>query len=430
MSTEAEPLATKPRRRLRVSLRTLLLLTLTAGCAFTAWFHRNAWVEEAKLPRVSHLSPNWRYAVDTERAFTEMNVQVVDLRDGSSFSIPAPGYVSAWSFSNDERRALSLPSDQSVLNVWDLETHALLRSLDHFPIDRGNRITTAEFSPDGKCVLLIEHDEAYEWDIDTGELRNCVPWSNGWVSGAHFYGNGSVICWYGGTRRLIHFTDRKTQEEIRTLSTDFDVSTVSLSSDEKRMMARGYGPHEFKCWDLVSGRSHILQLPQHASTPCFSRDMRFYLYSTGRALGDGEGPPCVLKIHETLTDDLVTTIPKSYKDTSVAFTPDNQRVLATNGGRVYVWSAVTGQQLAKFGDKSKAAAIANPFSNPDSVYVKELKMTPDGESVYVPDSNTIYRRRRPERSWNIAVVLLIAFCVAVIVSMWKDWRGFARMRKV
>ncbi len=300
-------------------------------------------------------------------------------------------------FSPDGQRLASASMDRTV-RIWDSATGKALATLKGHTAG----VNCVAFSPDGRRLASGSDDHTVKiWDRATGKELFAIRGHAAWVVGVAFSPDG---------RRLASVSDDFTVK-IWDVRTDPQwswfalkghaggVTSVAFSPDSQRL-ASGGKDQKVKIWDRATGQE-LFALKGHASnveTVAFSPDgqhlvsasnteVKIWDSRTGKELGSLNGPPDGVALSpdgrrlargSTILDsatgkELLTLKSPPHKVTSVAFSPDGQRLalVGNDGGAdpmlVSIWDSATGKELLTF--------------NHHADWVGSLVFSPDGKRL-------------------------------------------------
>ena len=117
-----------------------------------------------------------------------------------------------------------------------------------------NYVTSAAFSPDGKCIVTASFDKtAKVWDAQTGQIIHTLKGHTSEVKSAAFSPNGKHIV-TGSFDKTAKVWDAQTGQMILTLQGHDDkVTSASFSPDGKRIVTAS-GDRTAKVWDAQTGQ--------------------------------------------------------------------------------------------------------------------------------------------------------------------------------
>jgi len=206
--------------------------------------------------------------------------------------------INALAVSSDSRLLLSGGSD-SKIKLWDVETGALLRTVDGGPFD----INAVGFSPDGKQFVSQTK-------------------------------TGKVSVWETSTGRLVRAT--------RPSFDQFTAKAFVAFSGDGHFLVTG-GP-AVVLWEAESGKFlRVIDDDRFVGTAAASQDGGIIV--TGSQLLGG------LKIRAK-SGELLQSFKEQDPINSVALSPDNKKIAAGEGlvghGTIKVWDIATGKKLNEF----------------------------------------------------------------------------------
>ncbi len=331
--------------------------------------------------------------------------------------------VHALAFSPDGRRLVSGAFD-NALNVWDVETGQLIKSL------RGHagQVRSCRFSPDGKKVLSGGHDgQVKVWNVDTyGESRvlgrHVLQGHSDALLGAAFSPDGrqivtasrdrtakvwdaasglesktldeghaflasTAIFFPDGSKLLTAAVDGTTRvwdaaagTELWRLSDTGRSAAAAISADGQWILT-GSSAKTARLWDAAG--KPIRELPAHrteVTAVAISPDRRWLF--TGESSGR-------VNLWRAETGELAwSQYQHSAKITAASFTPDDGRLLTASIDRsVGQWDLATGQELTKL-------VLKHPGG------VTSLALLPPGRAVTTCEDNQV-------RLWDLATAQVV-----------------------
>lgn len=372
------PDAPAKRRRLRFSLRTLILLILlipSMGGLLMRW---EPWAA------VTTFSPRfWSEVATIYWPRDAKRILVLGVEDGRVYDAEEgrelcklgdswPLTVDCASMSPDGQRVIT--SADNVLKIWDSNTGGEIAALRGY-----GKVTCAAFSPNGRSILVMSPDKTGR--ILDGSLQQ---------KSKAFEGHAETI--WGA-------------------SYSADGERVVTASEDKTA----------RVWDS-NGDKELISLRRHSAGVCsarFSRDGRRIVTAskdgTARIWDANTGRQTVIMRH-----------PKAVYE--AYYSPDGERVATVGADHtVRVWAANAGDNLAAFRSHGMVFSIAFSAVD-DSIAVVTRASIEDRSSI------VIHRRRRPEQWWGVFwlwetwAVMVIG--IALIYSLYRDHRRFREQQGV
>jgi eukaryotic-like serine/threonine-protein kinase len=301
--------------------------------------------------------------------------------------------VMAGTFSPDGRRvaasaALEREKDKWPVVVWDLATGQEVRTFG----ERFESPRHVVYSPDGRflAAAMIKNDVGIVriWDVTTGATARVFPAEGEKPIGpcivAAYSPDGKLLAAAGGDR-LVHVWGTATGVEKFTLTGhSCTVSGLAFSADNRRLVSGTGGKYlqsdtddhdnDVKVWDMESGvelfnfkakRGEGLALSNDGEVVTFhaTGGARLFEVATGKEIDftsnrrpDGQflalspdgkrivtglGPREFVKLWDARTGEEILTLGRMFgMVTSVAFSPDGNKILATSQlGEIKVWDA-------------------------------------------------------------------------------------------
>jgi len=360
-------------RRIRFSLRTLVIFVLLLGSGMGLWWKWTPWVLERSLEkhvqrtRAVAFAPNGRLIA---AAGDDNEVRVWDAGTGELLAILRghEATIHSVAFSPDSSRVVTASEDKTA-RVWDVaHGREILILSGHAGI-----VHCAAYSADGLCIVTASGDyKAFVWGAASGEKQKVLKGHRTAVYSAAFSPDGqSVVTGSSdGTARLWAWKDETELLRIEDL--------------------------QGKTWRFVQ-------------SAMFSRDGRRVLMATS------EASHFVAEIRDAATGELQLELTGNIFYTHcAAFSPDDRRVVtASLNNTVRVYDAANGAVLASLPDSGSSAAFS-----PDGARI----VTGHGKNGEV----RLWQRRRPEYWWGVAWLpefwLAVVFGAALVWSVWRDRR--------
>jgi WD40 repeat protein len=256
-------------------------------------------------------------------------------------------------FSPDGQRIVSGSWDK-IIRLWDAVTGAALQTLE----GHSSEVSSIAFSPDGQRIVSGSGDKTVKlWDAMTGAVLQTLEGHLSKVTLVAFSPDSQHIV-SGSWDNTIRLWDAVTGAALQTLKGHSSkVSSVAFSPDSQRIVS-GSWDHTVRLWDAVTGAA-LQTLEGHSSlveSVAFSPDgqrivsgsyggtVRLRDAVTGAVSGSyGD----TVRLWDAVTGAMLQTLEgHSSQVTSVAFSPDSQRIVSgSSDNTVRLWDAVTGAAL-------------------------------------------------------------------------------------
>jgi WD40 repeat protein len=234
-----------------------------------------------------------------------------------------PQGVVCVAFSPDSKRLASTGRD-NTLKVWDLATRQLLLTL------RGDTgLGPVVFSANGQRLGAADHQAVKVWDATTGKAVFTLPGHTDFIYGLAFTPDSQRLV-SASYDKTVKVWDATSGKEFRTFPGRAGLhDAMALSPDGTRLASAGV------VWDPATGNDlSSFRGFNGVSSVAFSPD--------GQRLAVTRGESAV-EVWDTAAGRETLTIRGGY--TPVAFSPDGKRLAsASPDGAVKIWDAVTGQE--------------------------------------------------------------------------------------
>jgi WD40 repeat protein len=265
------------------------------------------------------------------------------------------GSATSLTFSPDGARILSVSQDG--IKLWDVATGALLRTLS----DGGS---PAAFTPDGKQLLsYYKKDQNLTLrDVRTGTIvRSFAKKQTGLYEDVGFSPDGTRLLSISKDRKL-KLWDVATGALLRTFA--WEVSSAAFSPDGKRVVSGGWDK-TVRLWDLDAGgiadlwsmvtRGYFRTFTGHSSvvtSVAFSPD-------SNRILSGSHDR--TIKLWDVRTRALLRTADEKHRDSVASITVfrDGKRALSRNPpDAIKLWDLDTGAVVRTFGTSPFLGSVA------------------------------------------------------------------------
>jgi WD40 repeat protein len=284
------------------------------------------------------------------------------------------------------------------IRIWDVETNELKHELFHENGEKSVlRVDAISFSPNGKWLLSGGNDcRIRVWDVETGvEIwESEILESN--IESAIFSPNGRFIA-CSNSDGLIYLYDGSSFEHIRVFESHYRVLSMSFSKDEKTLFYAGDN-ETFHRWDFYRSSKN------NPRFFCVSDDNSIveYVATKKENICDIENPELHWRVsvwgNETFdgVDSIVEIIKEekqeslylirlNYEINSVAFSPNNDKLIVASDDRIIrIWDVDT----IKEADGSKAVECEKSLNiHTDGVTV--ALFSPDGQKIISADHSNV-----------------------------------------
>jgi WD40 repeat protein len=282
-------------------------------------------------------SPDGTHALSTE----ENTAKLWEVATGALLrTFQGQQRIGSVALSADGARILSGSGDSTV-KLWDAATGGLLRTFQGHEA----AVLSVAFSPDGTRGVSASKDKTIKlWNTSTGTLLRTLEGHSDEVRSVAFSPEGTGVV-SGSVDNTVRLWDVATGTLLRTLESGDWVSSVTFSPDGSRVLSDGIWTH---LWDVATGK--LIRTYKHPPPPPGFEypHVLSVAFSPGgsRVLSGTEGH----KVHlwDAATGRLLRTFQADGMVSSVAFSPDGTRVLATDTNTVKLWDAASGRLLRTY----------------------------------------------------------------------------------
>ncbi|MCG9129718.1 hypothetical protein JT359_19175 [Candidatus Poribacteria bacterium] len=309
---------------------------------------------------------------------TDVGVWVYDVSDATGTALPSKNYgqVSTLAFSPDGRILVSGGGSNPYINVWELDTGKIFRTLT---VEGKFPTVTDLYFHDSFLISVRDHYEVTIWDRHTfQELLGLVV--DDTINAVRFTdnetvidrNNGKVIA-SGDSTGEIDIREAITGERIATLnghkeSTEKDIITLGITNDNKLLVSAGRDK-TIQLWDIPNQTQLATIKRQKAwvTSIAFSEDRK--ILATGYASD-------VINLWNVNTRRKLRTL-KGHNNTVNALTfapestPNYGACLASGSadGTIRFWDPKTGKELVTFTDGHTEWVKTVAFNNTDTQIV-------------------------------------------------------------
>jgi len=272
------------------------------------------------------------------------------------------GGIASATFSQDGKRIVITPNNDTVSQVFDVETSRTVAILKGH---RG-RIFDATFSPNGKLIVTTSEDKtARLWNAETGQPQLILQGHNGYVYSATFSSDGT---------RIITTSNDKT---ARVWDTRTGLTVLTLQGHKEGVVAAIYNPDGKQ---IITTSFDLTTHVWNANTGQVLAILKGTLFTTYSYSGTRIAiiNDKTVEVWDTKTMQLLTTL-SGHKDSisSIAFSPNSKYIATASYDRTTrLWDVETGQTLVTLTDRA---------------WVTDVAFSPDGKHIVTASGDNTVR---------------------------------------
>jgi WD40 repeat protein len=286
-------------------------------------------------------------------------------------------------FSPDGTRILTA-ADDGTARIWDARTGQELTIVTASPngqplhgfLENGQKVNSAQFSPDGKRMVTAAGEQVQVWDAQTGEPLTEPMQQNGLVTSAEFSSDGQrIVTLCGGSAWVWDAQSGRQLTKIEPKNFSTVLNAVQFSPDGRRILTVAWD--QVRVWDAQSGQplTEPLQSGFLVTFAQFSPDGKRLVTASS------DGTAQVWDAHSG--EQTTKSMNHESAVNSARFSPDGQHIVtATSGGTTRIWDAQTGKMLS--GPSTQDNRVNSAQYSPDGQRI----VTAAGEIARVWDVST------------------------------------------
>jgi WD40 repeat protein len=230
--------------------------------------------------------------------------------------------------------------------------HTILSTLENRSIQpwkhqtllaQSDRITDAQFSPDGKSVVTISDDRtAKVWDIQSGREITTLRGHQDVLTAVQFNPAGDRIITTSADKTARLWNAKSGQEIMKFVGHQGKIQTVRVSRDGRQMITASID-RTARLWDIQSGRE-ITKFVGHQD------EVNLALFSPDRRTILTVSPDQTARIWDIQSGrEIRQLIGHKGNISSAQFSPDGTQIVTASHDRtVRIWNAQSGREVIRF----------------------------------------------------------------------------------
>lgn len=358
----------KHRRWQRLSLGTLLCMSLLSGSAVSLYLNWDPWAELCAFHRGTTGVSNLTFSDEGSEIIAVLNdgsAYIVDAVSGKQLkSLKLSGAVWRVALSPDRKFLAEAPINEHLVRIWDVNS-----GNPKFELPTKHITSSLHFSRDSLTLLESNWDtHARIWDLHDGRELHSFQHENGVLS-----------AWFSANERAVH-----TRTAVR----------------------------EYQ-WDLATGESQAVTRPYPTVACGINESWRLI-----------EDPPQTWRLINILTGKTSAPLAEKPVASSVRSAHDGSRlVMFDSTGVIWEWDTVTGERHRVLG----LPIAYNEEKTSRPAFNLEVPRTPNSFVVINKDGTAyLYVYRRPDTPWGFIVLPLFWFtaisALTLASSIVRDWK--------
>ena len=270
-------------------------------------------------------------------------------------------------------RLLFIVSNDITIQLWDIETRALLHSFT----GHTEPVSTIAVGSDGTRLVSASYDNTIRvWDIDRGTVEYTLEGHTGPVSSVAISPDGTrlVSASYDNTIRVWDI-DRGTVEYTLEGHTG-PVSSVAISPDGTRLVSASYD-NTIRVWNIDRG---IVEYTLEGHTDWVY--LVAFLHTSGMLVSASYDNS--IRIWDLLSGDCLHVVEESNTviDSIAAFSDGTRIVYILSDGTVYYLNAITFERRPIFSTSGKKGTEESLKKKAKKSIKQEEKIAYEGKVIY------------------------------------------------
>jgi WD40 repeat protein len=220
-----------------------------------------------------------------------------------------------------------------------------------------DRVTAAQFSPDGKRIVTASYDNtARVWDAQSGQEIAKLAGHESGVTAAQFSPDGKRIVTASEDNTARVWDTQSGQEIAKLAGHESGVTAVQFSPDGKRIVTASYAKTA-RVWDAQSGQE-IAKLAGNESSVFYAAQFS----PDGKRIVTASGDNTARVWDAQSGQEIAKLAGHESSVTAAQFSPDGKRIVtASEDNTARVWDAQSGQEIAKLAGH-ESSVLAAQFS--------------------------------------------------------------------
>lgn len=293
--------------------------------------------------------------------------------------------VGSLAFSRDGNTLISGGWD-GVVGIWDV-TEAGLRSrrslLGRFTLS-GDEVRSVALAPDGTEIAAASDVNVTRWSYPEGTQKQ-PTWTHGaYALSVAYSPDGSLVASSGDQDCTVRIRNTRTGAVVREFTDHHDFAGgLAFSPDGKCIATSDRGSVRIR--EVASGATRLT-----VDYTVMAHSIAFSLDGQWLAIASGSGDTLLVSLRDPQNRRKIGS-----GDTTIAFTPDSQRVLTLYMGHLAVYDITSGERTGYVVRHQPSpypqwlVALFPPLNTPPAPPLTTFALSPDGRKVAYGEGSNI-----------------------------------------